>query len=67
MFDTFDEQVASHNLLNHNQSGFCPEDSIISELLSIVTTIFEPFDWNPPLDFRSICLHMSKAFDIVKH
>ncbi len=67
IFDTLYEHLTSNNLLNPNQSGFRPGDSTINQLLSIVHTIFEAFDCNPPLDVRSVYLDISKAFDRVWH
>ena len=52
-------------LLNPNQSGFCPSDSCINQLLAITHEIFEVFDCNPTLKIRSVFLHISKAFDKV--
>ena len=39
-------------LLNPNQSGFCPSDSCINQLLAITHEIFEVFDCNPLLEVR---------------
>ena len=54
-------------LLNPNQSGFCPSDSCINQLLAITHEIFEVFDCNPLLEVRSVFLDISKAFDKVWH
>ena len=54
-------------LLNPNQSGFCPSDSYINQLLAITHEIFEAFDCNPTLEVRSVFLDISKAFDKVWH
>ena len=59
------EHLNSNKLLNRNQTGFCPNDSTINQLLSIVHTIFTAFDCNQPLDVRSVFLDISKAFDRV--
>ena len=54
-------------LLNSNQSGFCPSDTCVNQLLAITHEIFEAFDCNPPLEVRSVFLDISKAFDKVWH
>ena len=54
-------------LLNPNQSGFCPSDSCINQLLAITHKIFEVSDCNPPLEIRSVFLDTSKTFDKVWH
>ena len=54
-------------LLNPNQSGFCPFDSCINQLLAITHEIFEAFDCNPPLEVKSVFLDRSKAFDKFWH
>ena len=56
------------DLLNPNQSGFCPSNSCINQLLAITHEIFEAFDCNPPLEVRSVFfLDISKAFDKIWH
>ena len=57
--------LMEEKLLNPNQSGFCPSDSCINQLLAITHEIFEAFDCNPPLEDRSVFLDISKAFDKV--
>ena len=54
-------------LLNPNQSGFCPSDLCINQLLAVTNEIFEAFDCNPTLEVRSVFLDISKAFDKVWH
>ena len=56
-----------YNLLNSNQSGFRPNDSSESQLLSIVHDIYSSFDCHPSLEVESIFLDISKAFDRVWH
>ena len=48
-------------LLNLNQSVFRPSDS------SITHEMFEVFDFNLPLEVRSVFLDIFKAFDKVWH
>ena len=54
-------------LLNANQFSFCPSDSFINQLLDITHEIFEAFDYNPPMEVKSVFLDISKAFDKVWH
>ena len=54
-------------LLNPSQSGFCPSNSSVNQLLAITHEIFGAFDCNPPLEVRSVFLDISKAFDKVWH
>ena len=67
IFDTLYWHLESNSLLNPNQSGFRPGDSTVNQLLSIVNSISQAFDCNPPLDVRSVYLDISKAFDRVWH
>ena len=55
------------DLLNPNQSGLRPSDSCINQLLAVTHEIFEAYDCNPPLEFWSVFLDISKAFDKVWH
>ena len=59
--------LESNNLLTPNQSGFCPNDSCVNQLLSIVHRTYSDFDENPSLKVRSNLLDISKAFDKVWH
>ena len=54
-------------MLEESQSGFCPGDSCINQLLAITHEIFEAFDCNPSLEVRSVFLDISKAFYKVWH
>ena len=67
VYDSLYSHLVSCKLLNPNQSGFCPGDSTINQLISITHTIFKAFDCNPPHDVRSVYLDFSKAFDRVWH
>ena len=53
--------VEANNLINSNQSGFRPNDSCESQLLSIVHDIYSSFDCSPSLEVRGIFLDISKA------
>ena len=59
--------MIEEKLLNPNQSGFRQSDSCINQLLAITQEIFEAFDYNPPLEVRTVYLDISKAFDKVWH
>ena len=67
IYDSLYSHLVSCELLNPNQSGFRPGDSTVNQMISIMHTIFEAFDCNPPLDVRSVYLDISKAFDRVWH
>ena len=54
-------------LLNSNQSGFRPNDSCKSQLLSVVHDIYSSFDCHPSPEVRGLFLDISKAFDRVWH
>ena len=47
-------------LTNPNQSGFCPSDSCVNQLMAIIHEIFEAFDCNLFLEVRSVFLHTPK-------
>ena len=55
--------LEENNSLNSNQSGFRPNDSCESQLLSTVHDIYLLFDCYPSLEVRGIFLDISKAFD----
>ena len=59
--------LEENSLLNSNQSNFRPNDSCVSQLLSIVHDIYSSFDCHPSLEVRGIFLDISKAFDRVWH
>ena len=65
MYDSLYTHFVFCDLLDPNQSGFRPGDSTVNQLISITHEIFKVFDCNPPLDVRSVYLHISKAFDRV--
>ena len=54
--------LLQENLLNPNTSDFHSSDSCLNQLLAITNEIFEAFDYNPPLEVRSVFLDISKAF-----
>ena len=54
MINKFYNLLLSEKLLTLNQSGFCPSDSCINQLLAITDEKFEAFDYNPSLEVRSL-------------
>ena len=52
---------------NKHQSGFCPNDSCIYQLIPIVHHIYANLDHNPSLEVRGTYLDISKAFEKVWH
>ena len=63
LFNFFDQ----NQLFTDCRSGFIPDDSCISQLLSITQEIHKSFDCDPPEDVRGVFLDISKAFDKVCH
>ena len=61
MFKIFRE----NELISHNQSGFKPGDSCISQLLCILHDIYQSLDGD--LEKRAVFLDILKAFDDVWH
>ena len=58
--------LEENNLLNSSQSGFRPNDSCESQLLSIVH-IYSSFACHPSLKVRGIFLDISETFDRAWH
>ena len=67
MYDSLYSHFVFCGLLNPNQSGFRSGDSTVNQLISITHAIFKAFDCDPPLDVRSMYLHISKALNRVWH
>ena len=57
--------LENNNLLTPKQSGFRPNDSCVSQLLSIIHSIYSDFDLNPSLEVRGNFLDISKPLDKV--
>ena len=57
--------LKNNELLTPHQSGFHPNNSCISQLISIVHNIYAQFDHNPSLEARGNFFDISKAFDRV--
>ena len=51
--------------MTSNQSGFCPGDSCLHQLSSIMHKIDKEFDANLSLDARGVFVYLSKTFDRV--
>ena len=67
LFDKIYSHLCENGLLTPNQSGFCPGDSTINQLLSITHKIYSAFEEIPSKETRSVFLDLSKAFDRVWH
>ena len=67
MFNRIYNFLLQEELINPNQSCFCPSDYCVNQLIAITHKIFEAFDCNPSLEVRSVFLDISKAFDKVWH
>ena len=63
IFNPLFKYIDENEQLNPNQSGFCPFDSCVNQLLSINHEIFSNFDSDPPKDIRAVFLDISKAFE----
>ena len=59
--------LENNNLINPNQSGFCPNNSCLNQVSAIVHKIYSDFDENSSLEVKSNFLDISKAFDKVWH
>ena len=57
--------LIENKLIPSSQSGFKPGDSSINQLLSITHEIYSSFDGG--LEFRSVFLDISRAFDKLWH
>ena len=53
--------LESNNLLTPHQSGFCPNDSCICQLLPIIHSIYADFDHNPSLEVTGNFLDILKS------
>ena len=67
IFDKIYDHSVKNDLLTLNQSGFCPDDSTINQLLSITYCIYTAFEEFPSRETRAVFLDISKAFDKVWH
>ena len=65
IFNIIYNLLLKEELLNPNQSGFCPSGSCVNQLLARTLETFQAFDCNPPLEVRYVFLDISKAFDKV--
>ena len=65
VFQKLYNHLVTNNLITTNQSGFRPNDSVTSQLISLVESIHSSLDIE--LEVRSVYLDMSKAFDKVWH
>ena len=69
IFNTIYEYLCVNNLLTPNQSGFRPGDSTISQLTSIIHSIYTctAFEEFPLQETCAVFLDVFKAFDKVWH
>ena len=67
IFNALFNFFVQNQLFTDCRSGFIPDDSCISQLLSITQEIHKSFDCDPPEDVRGVFLDISKAFDKVCH
>ena len=67
MFDAIYEFFCENQLLTPNQSGFCPGDLTINQLLSVTHKIYSAFEEFPSRETRAVFLDISEAFDEVWH
>ena len=67
IFTSMFEYFIENELFTVCQSGFLPDDSCTSQLLSIIHEMQKSFDKSPTIDVRGIFLNISKAFDKVWH
>ena len=67
IYNSLFRYLEDKNLLNCNQSGFCPGDSCVHQLLSITHEIYKAFDANSTLEVRGVFLDLSNTFDKVWH
>ena len=61
------EHLSVNCALNDQQSGFCPGDSTINQLLAITHNIYSGFDKVSCRDTRAAFIDFSKAFDKIWH
>ena len=62
-FDEIHDHLMKNDLLTPNQSGFCPGDSTVNQLLSITHCIYTAFEEFPFKETRAVFLDISKAFN----
>ncbi len=67
LFDSIYYHFCDNDLLTSHQSGFCPGDWTINQLLSISHKIYSGFEETPSRETRAVFLDFSKAFGKVWH
>ena len=67
LFDVIYDHLSKHELIIPHQSGFCPGESTINQLLLITHNIYRAFDETPSREKRAIFLDLSKALDTIWH
>ena len=59
--------LLQEELINPNQSGFCPSHSCVNQIIAVTHEIFEAFNCNPSLKVRSVFQDIFTGFDKVWH
>ena len=67
LFDKIYNHLCDNELLSPNQSGFCPDDSTVNQLIAITRQIHVAFEEYLSRETRAVFLDIYKAFDKVWH
>ena len=67
IFNSVFNFIDTRNMLSVHQSGFCPSDSSVHQLISIVYNIYNAFDASPGRNVRDVFLDISKTLDRMWH
>ena len=67
MFNSVFSFTDTRNMLSVYQSGFCPSDASMHQLISIVHDIYNAFNASPGLEVRGVFHDISKTFGRVWH
>ena len=67
MFNSVFSFTDTRNMLSVHQSGFCPSEASMHQIILIVHDIYNAFDANPVLEVRGVFLDMFKTFGRVWH
>ena len=54
IFDLLLKYLDDNNLLTSNQSGFCPGDSCVHQILSLTQKIYKALNATPSLDISGL-------------
>ena len=67
IYNSLYSYLESSNVLSKSQPSFRKDDSCISQVVAIAREIYSNFDACPSLEARGVFLHISKAFNRVRH